>query len=144
MPTYEYQCTACKKRFEQYQSIKDKSLKKCPSCGKNALERLIGIGAAVIFKGSGFYQTDYRSESYRKDAAADTKAAEPVAPPAKSDAKDTTPAATPAPAATESGSKSSSSSEASPTAKTTQAKRRSQPSKPVAKAAKTAKKKTSR
>ena len=71
MPTYDYKCTACKHAFEQFQSMKDKPLKKCPKCGKNALERLIGTGAAVIFKGSGFYQTDYRSESYRKAADAD-------------------------------------------------------------------------
>lgn len=71
MPTYEYQCSACDHRFEQFQSIKDKPLKKCPGCGKPKLERLIGTGGAVIFKGGGFYQTDYRSESYKKSAEAD-------------------------------------------------------------------------
>ena len=75
MPTYDYKCTACEHRFEQFQSMRDKPLKKCPSCGKNALERLIGTGAAVLFKGSGFYQTDYRSESYKKAAAAESKPA---------------------------------------------------------------------
>jgi putative FmdB family regulatory protein len=75
MPTYDYKCNACGHRFEQFQSMKDKTLKKCPACGKNALERLIGIGAAVLFKGSGFYQTDYRSEGYKKAAAADSKPA---------------------------------------------------------------------
>jgi putative FmdB family regulatory protein len=74
MPTYEYRCNACKHEFEQFQSMKDKALKKCPSCGKNMLERLIGVGAAVIFKGSGFYQTDYRSESYKKGQSADKPA----------------------------------------------------------------------
>lgn len=74
MPTYDYKCNACSHAFEQFQSMKDKPLKKCPRCGKSALERLIGTGAAVIFKGSGFYQTDYRSESYRKAAEAESKA----------------------------------------------------------------------
>lgn len=74
MPTYEYQCKSCEHRFERFQSIKDSALRKCPECGKNTLERLIGTGAAVLFKGSGFYQTDYRSESYRKSAEADKPA----------------------------------------------------------------------
>ncbi len=74
MPTYDYRCGACKKEFEQFQSMKDKPLRKCPLCGKNALERLIGTGAAVLFKGSGFYQTDYRSESYKQAASADKPA----------------------------------------------------------------------
>ncbi len=64
MPTYDYQCRSCSHRFEHFQSMKDRALRKCPRCGKPALERLIGTGAAVLFKGSGFYQTDYRSESY--------------------------------------------------------------------------------
>ncbi|MBL9001903.1 MAG: zinc ribbon domain-containing protein [Phycisphaerae bacterium] len=79
MPTYEYRCTACDHEFEQFQSMKDKALRKCPSCGKNALERLIGTGAAVIFKGSGFYQTDYRPESYKKAAEADKAPSETAA-----------------------------------------------------------------
>lgn len=74
MPTYDYKCTACSHTFEHFQSMKDKPLKKCPKCGKSALERLIGTGAAVIFKGSGFYQTDYRSEGYKKAADADKPA----------------------------------------------------------------------
>jgi putative FmdB family regulatory protein len=74
MPTYDYKCTACQHTMEAFQSMKDKPLRKCPSCGKNALERLIGTGAAVLFKGSGFYQTDYRSESYKKAAASDNGA----------------------------------------------------------------------
>lgn len=86
MPTYDYKCNACSHTFEQFQSMKDKPLKKCPACGKNALERLIGIGAAVIFKGSGFYQTDYRSESYKKSAESD-KPAEPAKTDAKPDVK---------------------------------------------------------
>ena len=86
MPTYEYRCTSCKHEFEHFQSMKDKTLKKCPSCGKNALERLIGTGAAVIFKGSGFYQTDYRPDSYKKAAEAD-KAPTPSATPAADTSK---------------------------------------------------------
>jgi putative FmdB family regulatory protein len=71
MPTYEYQCNACGHRFDELQSFSDAPLKKCPKCKKNKLERLIGTGAAILFKGSGFYQTDYRSESYKSAAKAD-------------------------------------------------------------------------
>jgi putative FmdB family regulatory protein len=72
MPTYDYICRACDHAFEEFQSMSAKPLKKCPECGKQKLERLIGIGAGVIFKGSGFYETDYRSESYKKGAKADS------------------------------------------------------------------------
>lgn len=78
MPTYDYRCNACQYAFEHFQSMKDKHLRKCPNCGKAALERLIGTGAAVVFKGSGFYQTDYRSESYKKAAQAEHAAATPA------------------------------------------------------------------
>ncbi len=71
MPTYEYQCNACGHRFDELQSFSEAALKKCPKCKKKKLERLIGAGAAIIFKGAGFYQTDYRSESYKTDAKAD-------------------------------------------------------------------------
>ena len=71
MPTYDYRCGGCRHEFEHFQSMSDKPLKKCPKCGKNTLERLIGTGAALIFKGSGFYQTDYRSDSYKKAAETD-------------------------------------------------------------------------
>ena len=71
MPTYDYVCEACEHAFELFQSIKEDAKRKCPECGKNKLRRLIGPGAAVVFKGSGFYKTDYRSESYKKDAAAE-------------------------------------------------------------------------
>ena len=74
MPTYEYRCTACEHEFEQFQSITADALKKCPKCGKNKLQRLIGTGGAILFKGSGFYETDYRSESYKKAADAESKA----------------------------------------------------------------------
>ncbi|MGD0552044.1 MAG: zinc ribbon domain-containing protein [Sedimentisphaerales bacterium] len=68
MPTYEYKCDKCGHQFEQMQSITSKSLRKCPKCGKSALRRLIGTGAGLIFKGSGFYATDYRSENYKESA----------------------------------------------------------------------------
>lgn len=71
MPTYDYHCTSCDHKFELFQSMSDKVKRKCPECGKPALERLIGTGAALLFKGSGFYQTDYRSEGYKKAASAD-------------------------------------------------------------------------
>ena len=71
MPTYEYVCDACKHAFDEFQSFSDKPLKKCPKCKKSKLRRLFGTGAAVIFKGSGFYQTDYRSEGYKAGAKAD-------------------------------------------------------------------------
>ena len=71
MPTYDYVCDACEHAFELFQSIKEEAKRKCPECGKQKLRRLIGPGAAIVFKGSGFYQTDYRSESYKKAAAAE-------------------------------------------------------------------------
>jgi putative FmdB family regulatory protein len=71
MPTYDYVCDACEHAFELFQSITDPVKRKCPKCGKPKLRRLIGTGAAIMFKGSGFYKTDYRSESYKKQAAAD-------------------------------------------------------------------------
>ena len=75
MPTYDYRCSACGHEFEEFQSITAAPLKKCPKCGKNKLDRLIGTGAGIIFKGSGFYETDYRSESYKKSAEAEKSAA---------------------------------------------------------------------
>lgn len=74
MPTYEYACDACGHEFEKFQSISAGSLRKCPECGKNRLRRLIGGGGGILFKGSGFYQTDYRSENYRKAAGKDKPA----------------------------------------------------------------------
>jgi len=71
MPTYEYECRKCKHRFEKFQSIMDKPVKTCPKCKARKVVRLIGGGAGIIFKGSGFYQTDYRSDSYQKDAKQD-------------------------------------------------------------------------
>jgi putative FmdB family regulatory protein len=71
MPTYEYRCNTCHHQFEEFQSIADRPLTKCPKCG-GLVERLISGGAGLLFKGSGFYITDYRSESYKKAASADT------------------------------------------------------------------------
>ena len=68
MPTYEYKCESCGYKFEQFQSITAKPIRKCPKCKKTSVRRLIGIGAGVIFKGSGFYATDYRTDSYKKTA----------------------------------------------------------------------------
>ncbi len=68
MPTYDYMCDACGHQFEQFQSITAGPLKKCPECGRMQLKRLLGTGAGIIFKGSGFYETDYRSDSYKKAA----------------------------------------------------------------------------
>ncbi|MEX0712535.1 MAG: zinc ribbon domain-containing protein [Pirellulales bacterium] len=75
MPTYDYVCDACDHKFELFQSITAEAEKKCPRCRKRKLRRLIGPGAAIVFKGSGFYQTDYRSESYKKRAEAENKPA---------------------------------------------------------------------
>ena len=71
MPTYDYECTACEHRFEKFQSITAPAIRKCPECGRMKVRRLIGAGAGIIFRGSGFYQTDYRSDSYRKAAEKD-------------------------------------------------------------------------
>jgi putative FmdB family regulatory protein len=68
MPTYEYKCDACQHAFEKFHSITAAPIKQCPECGKKKVKRLIGTGAGLIFKGSGFYCTDYRSQGY-KDAA---------------------------------------------------------------------------
>jgi putative FmdB family regulatory protein len=103
MPTYEYQCEKCGYEFEKFQSMTASVLRKCPKCGKSSLKRLIGTGAGVIFKGSGFYQTDYRSDSYKqavkkdsgsdakkeekKDSKTETKVETKKAPAAKTDKK---------------------------------------------------------
>lgn len=63
MPIYQYECEACNHAFEELQTMGAEKLKKCPECGKNKLVRLIGTGAGVIFKGSGFYETDYKTKS---------------------------------------------------------------------------------
>jgi putative FmdB family regulatory protein len=95
MPTYEYECKSCKHRFEELQSFSEEPLKLCPKCKKKKLHRLIGAGAAIIFKGAGFYQTDYRSESYKSAAKADeakptTEKTGTDAPAKSADTKDAT------------------------------------------------------
>ncbi len=74
MPTYEYKCDNCRHLFEHFQSINASPLRKCPACGKLKLKRLLGTGVGVIFKGSGFYETDYRSENYKQAAKKETDA----------------------------------------------------------------------
>ncbi|MDE2509393.1 MAG: zinc ribbon domain-containing protein [Planctomycetota bacterium] len=96
MPTYDYVCDACGHEFEVFESIKADPQKICPKCEKASLRRKIGGGAAIIFKGSGFYQTDYRSESYKKAAEADKSASS--AAPAKSESAGAA-AASPVPSA---------------------------------------------
>ena len=73
MPTYDYECDACGHQWELFQKITDDAVKKCPDCNKKKARRLFGTGAAIVFKGSGFYQTDYRSESYKKAQKEDSK-----------------------------------------------------------------------
>ena len=76
MPTYDYECDACGHAWEMFQRIVEDPIKKCPECKKKKARRLFGTGSAVMFKGSGFYETDYRSDSYKKGekAAKESKA----------------------------------------------------------------------
>jgi putative FmdB family regulatory protein len=98
MPTYDYECDACGHEFELFQGINDPLKKKCPECKKSKLRRLFGTGAAIVFKGEGFYQTDYRSESYKKGAEADRKSQESSKKETKKESKsDTTAAKKPSP-----------------------------------------------
>lgn len=71
MPNYDYQCDACGHEWEMFQRMVEDAIKKCPECKKKKARRLFGTGAAIMFKGSGFYETDYRSDSYKKAAKAD-------------------------------------------------------------------------
>jgi len=73
MPTYDYECSACGNQWELFQSITAKPLKKCPACRRPTARRLIGTGAGLIFKGSGFYITDYRSDSYKQAAKSESE-----------------------------------------------------------------------
>ncbi|HJN71848.1 MAG TPA: zinc ribbon domain-containing protein [Phycisphaerales bacterium] len=77
MPTYDYRCDGCGHTFELFQQMSASVKKKCPQCAKLKLKRLIGTGSAVMFKGSGFYETDYRSDSYKKAAKADKESSKP-------------------------------------------------------------------
>lgn len=91
MPTYDYQCQNCGHAFELFQQMSAPVKKKCPECGTLKLKRLIGSGSAVVFKGSGFYETDYRSESYKKDAKAEKESLTPKKDDKKSKDKSSTP-----------------------------------------------------
>ena len=91
MPTYDYECDACGHEMELFQGIKDPVKKKCPECGKNKLRRLFGTGGAIVFKGSGFYQTDYRSESYKKGEKAAKDATKKSSESKSSESKDAKP-----------------------------------------------------
>ncbi|MDA0577280.1 MAG: zinc ribbon domain-containing protein [Verrucomicrobia bacterium] len=79
MPTYDYECQKCGHTFEQFQRITEDPLKRCPKC-KGKIRRLVGTGAGIIFKGSGFYQTDYRSDSYKQGKKSEPAASTPAAP----------------------------------------------------------------
>jgi putative FmdB family regulatory protein len=72
MPTYGYVCGKCNHEFDAFQNITARPLRKCPACGQDALKRLIGTGAGFIFKGSGFYCTDYRSDGYKSAVKTET------------------------------------------------------------------------
>src|SRR5215468_4615468 len=76
MPTYDYECSACKHRFEELQSFSEPPLTKCPKCKKKKLARLFGGGGAIIFKGGGFYETDYRRAGEKKSDAGETAPAD--------------------------------------------------------------------
>lgn len=92
MPTYDYVCDACQHAFEEWQSFTDPELTTCPKCKKKKLRRLIGNGAAIVFKGSGFYETDYnRSADYKKSVKAENE------PPAEAKPAAETPPASPPP-----------------------------------------------
>jgi putative FmdB family regulatory protein len=78
MPTYEYVCEACEYAFEKFHSMKDDPIRKCPECGKLKVKRLIGSGGAILFKGGGFYQTDYRSQGYKESVKKETASPAPA------------------------------------------------------------------
>ena len=103
MPTYAYRCSKCDEQVEYFQSMSEGPKKKCPACGQLGLVRQIGTGAGFIFKGSGFYQTDYRSDSYTKGAEAEQKASEKAG---KKPAKKSTDSPAPKPSGGSSGSES--------------------------------------
>lgn len=91
MPTYEYECQKCRHQFELVQSMNDAPKKTCPQC-KGRVKRLLGTGAGLIFKGSGFYITDYRNSAYKESAKKDSSAASPTKVAPKETPKAVTPA----------------------------------------------------
>jgi len=131
MPTYDYKCSNCGHKFEKFQSMSSAPVKKCPECGRNTAKRLIGTGAGLIFKGSGFYITDYRSEGYKASAKADSAPVETKSTDSKStdtkaaDSKPTATDAKPAAAKPEPAPKTESKPQPKPEAKSSSAKKRS-------------------
>ena len=115
MPTYDYLCQSCDHAFELFQQMTDPVKKKCPQCGKLKLRRLIGTGAGVIFKGGGFYETDYRSDSYKKAADAEKKSGDGAKDKKKGDAAASSDTKASSPSKT--GEKTSSSSSSSSSSK---------------------------
>ena len=112
MPTYEYECAKCKKNFDAFQSMKDEAYKTCPkdkcrmkTWGKGKVKRLLGAGAGLIFKGSGFYITDYRSEGYKSAAKSDSSKAESSATSTKSESASSSTKAKATPSKTDSSKK---------------------------------------
>ncbi|HVX86113.1 MAG TPA: zinc ribbon domain-containing protein [Phycisphaerae bacterium] len=105
MPTYEYACEACGHQFEEFQSIKAKPIEVCPKCGKKKVKRLISGGAGFLFKGPGFYTTDYRSESYKTAAKAESGGGKSEAPAGKTEAAPAPAPAAPAAASAAGGAK---------------------------------------
>jgi len=87
MPTYAYVCKSCHHEFDAFQGIKAKPLRECPACGQTTLKRLIGCGSGIIFKGSGFYCTDYRSDGYKSAAKTDAGGPKSKAPEKKTETK---------------------------------------------------------
>ena len=115
MPTYDYQCDGCDHRFEEFQYFSEDKLKTCPKCHTDKLRRLFGTGAAVIFKGSGFYETDYRSDSYKASAKAESEGTKPTKTESAGTASTAGANGTPAASSGTSGTKSeSNSSKSSP------------------------------
>jgi putative FmdB family regulatory protein len=136
MPTYEYQCSKCGHKFEKFQSITSTPSKQCPACKKNTAQRLIGTGAGLIFKGSGFYITDYRSDGYKASAKADSAPSETKSTDSKStetkssdsksaDSKPATGDAKPAAKSESPAPKAESKPQPKPEAKSSSAKKRS-------------------
>ena len=99
MPTYEYVCPKCDHAFEQFQSMNDAPLKKCPKCKKTGVKRLIGGGAGLIFKGTGFYITDYKNKKQPAEKSESGEKAAPAKTETKADTKTETKTAKPAAAA---------------------------------------------
>ena len=97
MPTYEYECQKCGHGFEKFQSMTEERVKTCPEC-RGKVKRLIGTGAGIIFKGSGFYETDYRSDSYQKGAQKASSSSAPSNPSDADKSSDKKPESKPTPA----------------------------------------------